>query len=149
MLPLRDLYGSFPFVPEARVHFRPRSNLRAFFRQYYQYARGDGKADLWRKRHLIRYFTYLVAGPLLVALALLHSPWWWLVLLGGVGAYTATPYRRLRPMLAPYDPLDRLKAVFLVPIIRVVGDVAKMIGYPAGLAWRLRNWDRSEVHWRE
>ena len=145
---LRDLYGSFPFVPEARVHFRPRGSLRAFFKQYYHYARGDGKADLWRKRHLIRYFAYLVAGPLLVALALLHSPWWWLALLGGAGVYVAAPYRRLGPMLAPYSPQERLKAVLLVPIIRVVGDVAKMIGYPVGLVWRWRNRGRPEVHWR-
>ncbi len=145
---LRELYGSFQFAPEAVVHFRPRSNLRAFFKQYYQYARGDGKADLWRKRHAIRYLTYLVAGPLLVALALLHSPWWWLALLAGVAIYTATPYRRLWPMLAPYGPFDRLKAVLLVPVIRVVGDVAKMTGYPVGLGWRLRNLRRSEIHWR-
>lgn len=145
---LRALYGAFPFAPEARVHFRPRSNLQAFFKQYYQYARGDGKADLWRKRHAIRYLTYLVAGPLLVALALLHSPWWWLALLAGTAFYTATPYRRLWPMLKPYNALERIQALLLVPIIRVVGDVAKMLGYPAGLAWRRRNHHRPEVHWR-
>jgi glycosyltransferase involved in cell wall biosynthesis len=146
---LRDLYGPFPFVPEAVVHFRPRGNLRAFFKQYYQYARGDGKADLWRSRHVIRYLTYLAAGPLLVALALLHSPWWLLVLAAGAAAYTATPYRRLWPMLASYRFLDRLKALLLVPLIRVVGDVAKMLGYPAGLLWRWRNLHRPEVHWRD
>lgn len=147
-LRLRALYGPFPFAPDARVHFRPRGSLRAFARQYYRYARGDGKADLWRRRHAIRYLTYLVVAPLLVALALLHSPWWWLALLAGAAAYTATPYRRLWPLLAGYGPLDRLKAILLVPIIRVTGDVAKMIGYPAGLAWRWRNRHRPEVHWR-
>jgi len=145
---LRDLYGPFPFAPAARVHFRPRSSLRAFFKQYYQYARGDGKADLWRRRHLIRYLTYLVVGPLLVGLALFHSPWWWLALLAGAAAYTATPYRRLWPLLAPYGPWDRLQALLLVPIIRVVGDVAKMVGYPVGLAWRWRKRHRPEVHWQ-
>ena len=145
---LRDLYGPFVFAPEAVVHFRPRSSLRAFFQQYYRYARGDGKADLWRRRHAIRYLTYLVAGPLLLALTLFHSPWWGLALLAGAGAYLATPYRRLGPMLAPYGPLDRLKAMLWVPVIRVVGDVAKMIGYPVGLRWRWRNRHRPEVHWR-
>jgi glycosyltransferase involved in cell wall biosynthesis len=145
---LRDLYGPFAFAPGAVVHFQPRRNLRSFFRQYYQYARGDGKADLWRKRHAIRYLTYLVVGPLLVAMALLHSPWWWLVLLAGMAAYTATPYRRLWPMLASHGLLDRLGTVLVVPVIRVVGDVAKMIGYPVGLAWRWRNRHRPEVHWR-
>ena len=146
-LRVRDLVGPFLFVPEARVHFRPRTMLRAFFKQYYRYARGDGKADLWRRRHAIRYGTYLVATPALVVLALLHSPWWWLALMAGAAAYVATPYRRLVLMLAPYGLLDRLKAALLVPVIRLVGDVAKMIGYPAGLAWRWRNRRRPEVHW--
>ncbi len=146
---LRDLYGPFPFVPEAVAHFRPRTSLRAFFKQYYRYARGDGKADLWRKRHAVRYLTYLLAGPLLIVLAVVHSPWWAGGLLLGATAYTATPYRRLAPMLKPYGPFDRLKAVLLVPVIRVVGDLAKMIGYPVGLAWRWRNRHRPEVHWRQ
>jgi glycosyltransferase involved in cell wall biosynthesis len=147
-LRMRDLYGPFLFAPEARVHFKPRSNLQAFFKQYYQYARGDGKADLWRRRHAIRYLTYLVGGPLLVALALLHSPWWWLALLVGAAAYTATPYRRLWPLLAPYGFINKAVALLLVPVIRVVGDVAKMLGYPAGLVWRWRNHHRPEIHWR-
>jgi hypothetical protein len=29
--------------------------------------------------------------------------------------------------------------VALVPIIRLTGDVAKMIGYPVGVWWRLRH----------
>lgn len=146
---LRNLYGPFPFVPEAAVHFRPRRNLAGFFKQYYHYACGDGKADLWRKRHAIRYLTYLLAAPGLVILAVLHSPWWWLALLASAAVYTATPYRRLWPALEKHGPLDRLKAVLLVPIIRVVGDAAKMLGYPVGLAWRWHNRRRPEVHWRQ
>jgi glycosyltransferase involved in cell wall biosynthesis len=148
-LRLRDLYGSFQFAPEAVVRFRPRGSLRAFFKQYYQYARGDGKADLWRRRHAIRYLTYLVAGPALLVLALVHSPWWWLALLGGFLLYTVAPYRRLWPMLTPYGFVDRVKAAILVPVIRVAGDVAKMIGYPAGLAWRWKQRHRPEIHWRD
>lgn len=147
-LRLRDLYGPFPFVPQAQVHFRPRGSLRAFFRQYYRYARGDGKADLWRRRHMARYLTYLVAGPATLILALFHSPWWWLALAAGFAAYTTTPYRRLWPMLERHGFLERLEAVLLVPVIRVTGDVAKMLGYPLGLVWRRRNWDRPEIHWR-
>jgi hypothetical protein len=44
----------------------PAESLRSFWTQYYRYARGDGKADLWRKRHAIRYVTYLVALPALL-----------------------------------------------------------------------------------
>ena len=128
----------FAFAPEALVYFRPRGSLRAFFKQYYRYARGDGKANLWLRRHVIRYATYLVAVPGIAALSVVISPWLLLLYLAGAAAYTRTPYRRLRPRLRGMTPGDKLKAIALVPVIRVVGDVAKMIGYPVGVAWRIR-----------
>jgi glycosyltransferase involved in cell wall biosynthesis len=146
---LRDVAGPFAWAPEALAHFKPRGTLTAFFKQYYRYARGDGKADLWRKRHLIRYVIYLIPLPGLLALSLLHSPGWWFVLLAGVMLYCATPYRRLQPHLPNLAPIERAKAVLLIPVIRALGDVAKMLGYPAGWIWRLQNWGRPEVHWQQ
>lgn len=146
---LRVRYGPFPWAPRAIAYFRPRPTLAAFFRQYYRYARGDGKTDLWRKRHGVRYTIYLVVLPGLLFLGCWHHPAWWLLLLAGVVAYSWTPWRRLRGMWGNLNWLQRLQAVALVPIIRVVGDVAKMIGYPVGWWWRLRNWARPEIHWRE
>ncbi|MCB0201923.1 MAG: hypothetical protein KDI03_17795, partial [Anaerolineae bacterium] len=54
----------------------------------------------------------------------------------------------LRPQWAGYSALQRLWAMLLIPVIRVTGDVAKMIGYPAGLRWRRANRERPEIHWR-
>jgi hypothetical protein len=51
-------------------------------------------------------------------------------------------------MLRPLGLFARVGAVLLVPMIRVVGDVAKMVGYPVGLIWRWQNRHRPEVHWR-
>ena len=34
---------------------------------------------------------------------------------------------------------QRLWALLLIPLIRLAGDVAKMLGYPAGLRWRRKN----------
>ncbi|MCR4408461.1 MAG: glycosyltransferase [Anaerolineae bacterium] len=138
-LRLYELFDSFPFVAQAVAYFRPRSNLRAFFRQYYHYARGDGKADTWRKRHLIRYLTYLVVLPLLFYLTVGYSPWWVAVLLAGAVFVLRRPYQRLRPMLARYGLVDRIRAVLWVPIIIVTGDVAKMLGYPVGVWYRWRH----------
>jgi glycosyltransferase involved in cell wall biosynthesis len=128
---------TFAFAPQAIAYFRPRDSLRSFFRQYYLYARGDGKADLWRRRHALRYVTYLVATPLLIALSILHSPLWALVLLAGAALYLRAPLRRLRPYLPRLTIPRRLYAIALLPVIRVAGDIAKMIGYPVGVAWRL------------
>jgi glycosyltransferase involved in cell wall biosynthesis len=142
---LRARVGAFAFAPEAVAHFRPRGSIGAFFKQYFLYARGDGKANLFARRHLIRYLTYLVALPLVVGLGLTVSPWAWLGLAAGI-AYVVTPYRRLARQWADLSPAGRLAAALWVPAIRVAGDVAKMTGYPVGLAWRWRN---HPPDWRE
>ena len=41
-----------------------------------------------------------------------------------------------------WRPPARARAFALIPIIRLVGDVAKMVGYPQGVWWRLRRPDR-------
>jgi len=135
---LRKL-GPFVFAPKAIAHFRPRGSLGAFFRQYYQYARGDGRADLFRRRHVIRYLTYLVAAPVIALLGALLSPWWWTLYLVGAAAYTRTPYRRLVRMWGQLSTGEKIQAALLVPIIRVMGDIAKMMGYPVGVMWRIKN----------
>jgi hypothetical protein len=142
-LRLKERFAPFAFAPHALVLFRPRGSLRAFFRQYYLYARGDGKADLWRKRHMIRYVTYLLVVPLILALGLIVHPLLWLLFVPGAAVYLRQPYRRL-PTVLRWTPTRvtipaLLAAIALVPVIRVVGDVAKMLGYPVGILWRRRN----------
>ncbi|PDW01797.1 glycosyltransferase [Candidatus Viridilinea mediisalina] len=122
------------FAPSALVHFRPRESLAAFARQYYFYGRGDAMAGLWPRRHLLRYSVYGALGGLLA------GAWRWPRLRGpiaalifsGAGAYTQAPYRRLWPRLTAYSYAERAYALALVPLIRFVGDVAKMVGYAVG-----------------
>jgi glycosyltransferase involved in cell wall biosynthesis len=135
---LLEKFRPFAFAPQAITHFRPRGSLRAFFKQYYLYARGDGKANLWLKRHLIRYATYLIGVPGLAVMGIKISPWFFVLYVVGGAVYMHTPYRRLWPKLSSLSFVDRLKAIALVPVIRVVGDIAKMIGYPVGVVWRIR-----------
>lgn len=125
------------FVPEAVVHFAPRPTLPAFIRQYYTYARGDGRAGLWPQRHALRYAVYLTLSGLLgvaISQPRLRAPVGALIGLG-VAAYTRGPYRRLWPKLRGRPLGERLAALALVPLIRLAGDIAKMVGYPVGV-WR-------------
>jgi glycosyltransferase involved in cell wall biosynthesis len=134
------------FAPRAAARFRPRSSLRTFFRQYYRYARGDGKADLWRGRHALRYAAY---AHLLATIACLLSPSARLrrkavvyftssTLLGGA-AYLRRPVQRVLRLGRGASAGEWACMLALVPVIRLVGDVAKMLGYPAGWWWRRRN----------
>jgi glycosyltransferase involved in cell wall biosynthesis len=137
----------FVFVPKAVVHFKPRSDLQSFFQQYYRYARGDGKADLWRSRHALRYATYLGLLPGELWLAFNRSILGALALVSLTIAVLWTPYKRLFAATHTLEFSERVRAGLLVPVIRVTGDVAKMLGYPAGLFWRWRH-RRSIPAWR-
>jgi glycosyltransferase involved in cell wall biosynthesis len=140
-LRLKLIPASFSFSPLAVAHFRPRGSLRAFWKQYFLYARGDGKADLWRKRHAIRYATYFVAAPTILVLGSLNS-WFWMLYLVGAAYYFYQPFKRL-PIVLQSAPkmslMERLYIIAMIPVIRVVGDFAKMAGYPVGWRWRLRH----------
>ncbi len=137
---LQQTSRPFAFVPDALVYFRPRPTLQKFYKQYYLYARGDGKANLWLKRHIIRYITYLLVFPAVLLMGLLIHPLLWGVYLVGGAIYLAQPYRRLPKVMhtAPsQSAFAWLYCIVMIPVIRVVGDVAKMIGYPVGWRWRL------------
>jgi hypothetical protein len=124
------------FVPSAWVTWSARDSIRAFMTQYYRYARGDGKAGLWSKRHLARYLAYLL-GVLLVILSF-AQPLALVLLALGAAFYLAKFWRRL--WLGRGDFGGRLFGGWLlVPVIVVAGDLAKMVGYPVGLRWRSRN----------
>lgn len=134
------------FEPRAVVRFRPRPNLGAFVRQYFRYARGDGKADLWRMRHALRYGAYM---HLIATMACLLIPEArrqrravsYLTLSSALGAtlYLRKPIRRLAQLANGAPAADYAAMLSLLPLIRLTGDVAKMAGYPAGWWWRLRH----------
>jgi hypothetical protein len=112
--------------------------MKAYFVQYYRYARGDGKANLWWRRHAIRYATYFGLIPAL-GWSVRRN---WLALLVGIAlslVYLRRPLERAWVQSRGLDTWDRFGVLGLVPFIRLVGDVAKMVGYPAGLLWRIRS----------
>lgn len=145
-LALRRAGARFTWAPEAIAYFRPRRNLAEFFRQYYRYARGDGKALLWPRRHAIRYASYLTLLLLFVTSAISRRRLVRFAAVATIGlgatAYLYRPYQRLaRPedsSLRPSAGLDGLQVLAWLPVLRVTGDLAKMLGYPAGRLWRLR-----------
>ncbi len=129
---------SFYWQPKAVAMFAPRTSLGAFFRQYYRYARGDGKAALFLKRHLLRYLTYGLFAPLGLFLGWRNPRLLPLIVAIGVG-YIWKPYHRLFFYLHEFSGLSaggKLAAMAWIPVIRATGDIAKMVGYPVGRRWR-------------
>lgn len=140
-LRLKRAGARFEFVPDAVVYFEPRRSVLAYFRQYYRYARGDGKAGLFPARHLLRYATYL--GLVGVIYRRRPREIFASALLGA--AYMRRPISRLRKLDS--DERGMFPALLLMSSAqRLVGDLAKMAGYPAGLLWRWRRF--GALGWR-
>jgi glycosyltransferase involved in cell wall biosynthesis len=135
-LDLRRAGAAFAFVPDATVAWRARASLPSFFKQYFNYARGDGHASLWPKRHAIRYSAY--CSGLLLARAARRAPGARVLLGIGVGVYFGKFYRRVWRHIGPRDPALLASVAVLIPLVVTVGDLAKMLGYPLGRYERLR-----------
>jgi cellulose synthase/poly-beta-1,6-N-acetylglucosamine synthase-like glycosyltransferase len=133
---LREAGFGFAFAPRAVVEWYPRPTLREFFRQYRHYARGDGHGFLWPKRHVVRYSSYIL-GVVLMALGR-RRPWLLATFSGGFAIYMQKFVRRLWQARPLESTLAMWVATGLVPVIVVVGDVAKMVGLPQGLWERWR-----------
>ena len=135
---MRRAGARFVFVPDATVTFDVRESLPAYFRQYFRYARGDGKAGLFPLRHLIRYSAY-VFGAYLIAR---RTPRTGFVVATLALLYVRAPLRRLRvrDRAMGLTLLESARQVPLVIGLRTAGDVAKMCGYPVGIVWRLRHY---------
>jgi GT2 family glycosyltransferase len=135
-LRLKAAGARFAVAPDALVRWHPRPTLREFFKQYRHYARGDGHGHLWTKRHAVRYCAYL-SGLMLLAVSFSY-PWLLAPTSAGFAAYASKYVRRVRQERPFVTRAGMAAAYALVPVVMVVGDVAKMIGYPQGLWERWR-----------
>lgn len=130
---LRDGGATFRWEPRAVVEFDPRSGPVSFARQYFRYARGDGKSGLFPRRHAVRYASYAVLAAALVRRKPIE-----LIIVSVLGlAHIRRPIKRL--INAP--EASGLTLLLTIPLAAgqvALGDIAKMAGYPFGLAWRIQ-----------
>jgi hypothetical protein len=121
---------------EALVYWRMRSGPRALLRQYFLYAKGDGESGMYPRRHLARFATYGWASfallrrrgrrrflPATAAAASLYAGRRWL---------------RIPIYLRGRSAVAKAAALPAVALLMLGIDAAKMAGYLAGLARRLR-----------
>ena len=123
------------FVPSALVTWRARPSLWAFARQYFNYARGDGQALLWPGRQAARYAAYALGTGLAVGSVI--SWYCAAALCAGLVLHLKKPVVRL--VRRPLEPtlFGRVASVTLLPLVVVVGDLAKIAGYFVG---RVERW---------
>jgi glycosyltransferase involved in cell wall biosynthesis len=122
----RELGLDLRLARGAVVHWRLRRGLRATWRQYFRYARGDAIAGMYPGRHALRFVVY---GGLAASLLLRRRMPATVALLAGA-AYASRPVARA--VARAKGPRERVAAAATVPALMAFLDVAKMAGYVAG-----------------
>ncbi len=119
---------------KAVVYWRPRSNLREFYQQYYFYAVGDGLDLLNRRSMLLLSIKYLTIVGLTIGLAAYHS---WLALVPLVYFLLRLGLRVRRAG----RKIGGLKTYLLMMVVAVTFDWSQILGYWYGYLNRdrLRN----------
>jgi len=108
-LNLKNIGSKIVFAKDAVVYWRPRSNIKDVFRQFYLYSRGNGHAKLYS--NLLTYIPYGL-GLVLLLSGFIYTVLWSLF-------FACTFYYLLMPTISVYKRLKSKKAVIWIPIIRV------------------------------
>lgn len=123
-LALKSVGCRFAFAPAAVVGWRPRGDLRSFYRQHRRFGLGDGESRVqaWF------YGTIAVKYGLAVAMAILGFafPAAWLALGAGAALFVLQQARR------GFGRIGVLEALVGVPLLKIVYDVAYLNGYVRG-----------------
>jgi glycosyltransferase involved in cell wall biosynthesis len=117
-------------VPGAMVEWDLRASAGAFLVQHFRYMRGDGRARLHGRRHLLRFGFYAALAASLVwgathPLAAAGVPGAWLL-------YVGANLPRLFPELRRRGVGFALRALGWMPLLLLGMDAAKMAGYLRG-----------------
>jgi hypothetical protein len=87
---------------------------------------------------------------LLLILTIKISLWWGVLglILGSLAMFYPA-YSRLPGLWQTLSAIEKVQAIFWIPLIRITGDIAKMLGYPMGWKWRLERLStQPELRWR-
>jgi glycosyltransferase involved in cell wall biosynthesis len=123
-LALKQAGHRFAFAPEAIVRWRPRGDLRSFWRQHRRFGFGDGESGVQGWFYGAIGAKYALALALLVAGYWLRPAWW--ALGAGIVLFAVSQARRGRGRVgAP-------AAWLLVPALKIAYDAAYLWGYARG-----------------
>lgn len=120
------------YVRESLVFWRPRTSLIKYFKQLFGYTRSDGHGKLWFFRQMVRYIVYSVSLVLLY-LTVKFSGVFLIILLAGMFIYMKKFWLRWIDFLKFLPINKRILGFVLLPFVVMLGDVAKICGWPLGV----------------
>jgi glycosyltransferase involved in cell wall biosynthesis len=128
-LKLKKAGMRFFLAKNAIVYWKVRENAKKIFKQFYNYAKGDGIAFLFPQRYLPRYA--IAALTLILAAILWNNIFFWIL------ATLAFPFgfyiKHLRKVRKP-----SIKRLFIATMIALAIETGIFIGYLKGISKRIK-----------
>ena len=120
----------FHFAPQAIVYWPQRKTLRSVFKQFYNYATGDGQVFFSPyQTHSVKIFLIFLRYWLFLT-AFVFGFWLkiaWNFLAAAVVLYL------IWAILKKYRYVKNIKALFWLPVLRIASDIAVMAGTIKGI----------------
>lgn len=118
------------FNKDAIVYWPQRKNLRSVFKQFYNYAVGDGKVFFSKyqthsNRIIFLYVRYFIGLTFLIFGFVLNI--FWKLLFLAIFAYF------INEIISKYRYVKNVKAIFYLPLLRFTADVAVILGTIKGI----------------
>lgn len=120
-LSLKKQGYEFVFVPDALVYWKPRASFVDVYRQFQQYAYGDGEALIMLKDYLLIFARYLL---------LLVYPY-------------GTVFGLILWLLRLLKDFQKCQSLYLIPL-RFIIDFADMVGFIKGMKVAWTKWRKKQ-----
>ena len=133
---LKSIGYNMIFNPGAVVFWKMRSDFFQLFKQYFRYAFGDGFANMYFYRHILRFFVYISLILLISVFLLIKNFIFLLIPLPFAIFYLRKAYARSIKTFKKESFWEMLFAWIAFPILQFSIDIAKMLGYISGLIKR-------------
>jgi glycosyltransferase involved in cell wall biosynthesis len=124
------------YIRTPLVMWRPRTKFVTYFKQLMAYTKGDGHAKLFLNRQIVRYVVY-GGGFFIMIVAFLTQKYFFLILLMPFLFYLKKFFKRWFFFTAHIAWYKRLVGLIYIPMLVILGDISKMIGWVVGVYERL------------
>lgn len=116
------------FVKSAVVYWIPPDSLGKVFRMFFRFARGDAQAMIIRKKVILIFARYIVAA-LLLYIFFQSQNLLYLITIISLGILYC-----IWSILKNYRYVKKYQAIFILPVLQLVSDVAVLVGTTVGVS---------------
>lgn len=124
---LRGINANIFFEQKAIVYWTPRGNIRDAFLMFYRFAKGDSESRIFRPKVFLIFLRYIIAFSILFLFFILRSNLMLNTLYVTFFAYI------IWSIAKNFRYVNNLAAIYYLPIMQIISDIAVMSGTIRGL----------------